>query len=222
MKISPNIIRLDFIQYCGNAGGKLAVFPTLGNDNFTIIVTQINSPFKVHHLKDFAQRHHFQNDCYHCTFRAANQTCKYEIGDSAKDISPPIFRDLNHLEALAETVFDYCLMTKSAFIRLVLSSVCLDLVMEGGYLGTQYSLGTQFAYIDVYISPPEYWSGGVLCGCLIFHSDFVRQYTTEKHFKKMFNKSTLIYFPNDQGITLKTIITHFKLQLYLFSYFFSE
>lgn len=76
---------------------------------------------------------------------SAKQTCKYEIGDCAKDISLPISRDLNHLEALAEKVFDYCLMTKSAFIRLVLSSVCLDVVMAGGYLGTQYSFGTQFA-----------------------------------------------------------------------------
>ncbi|KAI3363637.1 hypothetical protein L3Q82_001270 [Scortum barcoo] len=57
---------------------------------------------QVRNLKDFAQRDHFQNDCYHCTFRAANQTCKCEIGDSAKDISLPISRDLNHLEALAE------------------------------------------------------------------------------------------------------------------------
>lgn len=110
-------------------------FPTLGNVNFTISVAWINSFSKVHNLKDFAHRDQFQNDCYHCTFSAANQTCKCEIGDSAKAISLPISRDLNHLDALAEKAFDYCLMTKSAFIRLVLSSVCLDLVMEGRLFG---------------------------------------------------------------------------------------
>lgn len=89
-----------------------------------------------------AQRDHFQNDCYHCTFRAASQICKYEIGGPAKDISLPVFWDLNHSEALPEKVFNYCLMTKSAFIRLFLSSVVLDLVMKGGYLGTQQTVGT--------------------------------------------------------------------------------
>lgn len=72
--------------------------------------------YKVHKLKDFAQRDHFQNDCYHCTVGAANQTCKCEIGDSAKAISLPISRDLIHLDALAEKAFDYCLMTKSALL----------------------------------------------------------------------------------------------------------
>lgn len=93
-------------------------------------------PFLTSTTNDFAQWDHCQSDRYHCTFSKP---------DSANDISHSISRDLNHLEALAEKVFDYCLMTKSAFIRLVLSSVCLDVGMEGGYLDTQYSFGTQLA-----------------------------------------------------------------------------
>lgn len=133
------------------------------------------------------------------TAHSAHQTCKYEIGDSAKDISLPISRDLNHLEALAEKVFDYCLMTKSAFIRLVLSSVCLDVAMEGGYLGTQYSFGTQFAYIDVY--KHTLWSTGVCA---------------EKHFEKQKNvKSMLIIIRYWLWLKLKSVITNFKFHLYL-------
>lgn len=55
------------------------------------------------------------------------------IGDSAKARSLSISRDLNHLDAPAENAFDYCLMTKSAFIRLLLNSVCLVLG-DGGRL----------------------------------------------------------------------------------------
>lgn len=129
---------------------------------------------------------HFKDDCYHCTFRAANHTCKYEIGSSAKDISLPIFRDLNHLEALTEKVFDYCLMTESAFIRLVLSSVCLDLAKEGGYLGTRFSFGTQFAYIDVNKHTLELWNSSV-SRLIFFSSFFVRLYIAEKHFEEWEN-----------------------------------
>lgn len=66
-------------------------------------------------------------------------------GGSAKDISLPISRDLNHFDAPAEEAFDYRLMTKSAFIRLDLSSVCLGVGM-GGYLGTQHSFGVQLEW----------------------------------------------------------------------------
>lgn len=73
--------------------------------------------------------------CDRCTLRAAKHTRKCETGDSAKDASLPISRDLNHLEAVAGKVFDYCLMTESAFIGWVLSSVCLDLVGNTVFFG---------------------------------------------------------------------------------------
>lgn len=123
-----------------------AVSPSIVDINFTIIVAQINPFSKVRNLKDFAQRDHFQK----WLLSLHTQCCQADLQMWDRRLCQAyISSNFQGLKSFGGTgwkkAFDYCIMTKSAFIRLALSSLCLDVMMEGGYLGTQNSFGMQLA-----------------------------------------------------------------------------
>lgn len=117
-----------------------AVSPTIVDVNFTISVAQINSFSSVHNLKDFAQQDPFQK----WLLSLHTQRCQADLQMCDRRLCQAyISSNFKGLKSFGGTgwkkAFDYCIMTKSAFITLVLSSLCLDVMMEGGYLGTQNS-----------------------------------------------------------------------------------